>query len=132
MKLKRNRMFGAEVATSALNDIMFFLLLFFLIVSTVANPNVVKLMLPKASTTQSIQTKQITLSIDKDKQFFIDKKQVQFNNLESEIIQASTGIKDPAIIIRADNSLTVQDLVDVLSIGVKLKIKMVLATERKQ
>lgn len=132
MKLRRNRMFGAEVATSALNDIMFFLLLFFLIVATVANPNVIKLMLPKASTAQSVQTKQITLSIDKEKHFYLDKNPVDFSNLESEILKASKGIQDPAIIIRADNSLTVQDLVDILSIGVKLKIKMVLATERQQ
>ena len=49
MKLKRLKRFHVEVATSSLNDIMFFLLLFFLIISTLANPNVLKLMLPQAS-----------------------------------------------------------------------------------
>jgi biopolymer transport protein ExbD len=48
MKLRRKKSFEAEVATSSLNDIMFFLLLFFLIISTIANPNVIKVLLPKA------------------------------------------------------------------------------------
>ncbi|MFZ4800138.1 MAG: biopolymer transporter ExbD, partial [Bacteroidia bacterium] len=46
MKLRRKKRFEAEVATSSLNDIMFFLLLFFLIISTIANPNVIKVLLP--------------------------------------------------------------------------------------
>ena len=131
MKLKRNRRFGAEVATSALNDIMFFLLLFFLIVSTVANPNVVKLMLPKASTAQALSKQQITLSINKDREYFINRKQISYDNIESELLEATKTMSEPTIVVRVDNSLTVQDLVDVLAIGVKMKIKMVLATERK-
>jgi biopolymer transport protein ExbD len=131
MKLKRNRRFGAEVATSALNDIMFFLLLFFLIVATVANPNVVKLLLPKASTTQAINKQQLQLSITKDKEYYLNKRKIDYINLESELLNATKDMPEPTIIIRADNSLTVQDLVDVLATGVKLKIKMVLATQRK-
>jgi biopolymer transport protein ExbD len=130
MKLRRNRRFGAEVATSALNDIMFFLLLFFLILSTVANPNVVKLLLPRASTSQSLHKQQITLSITKDKQYFINKKPVPFENLEAELINACKVVEEPTVIIRADYTLTVQDLVDILSLGTKIKLKMVLATEK--
>ena len=48
MKIQRRKRFAAEVSTASLNDIMFFLLLFFLIISTLANPNVIKIMLPKA------------------------------------------------------------------------------------
>ncbi|HEY0045345.1 MAG TPA: biopolymer transporter ExbD, partial [Flavobacterium sp.] len=48
MAIKRNKRFHAEVATSSLSDIMFFLLLFFLIISTLANPNVIKMTLPKS------------------------------------------------------------------------------------
>jgi biopolymer transport protein ExbD len=104
MKLRRKRKFAAEVATSSLNDIMFFLLLFFLIISTVANPNVIKLMLPKASASQQLSKKQVTLSVD-------DKKQ-------------------PTVVVRFDKALTVQDLVDVLQTGAKLNIKMVMATSK--
>jgi biopolymer transport protein ExbD len=59
---KRGKRATAEVHTSAMNDIMFFLLLFFLIASTVTNPNVIKLMLPKSSSGQSVSKKTITVS----------------------------------------------------------------------
>ena len=58
MNLKRNRKrFEAEVGASSMSDIMFFLMLFFLIVSTLVNPSVIKLMLPKASSAQSFSKK---------------------------------------------------------------------------
>jgi len=132
MRLKRNKRFGAEVATAALNDIMFFLLLFFLILSTVANPNVIKLMLPRASIAQSLQKQQVQLSITKDKEYYINQKQVPFENLESSLLNSCRQIAEPTVIVRADYSLSIQDLVNVLQIGSKLKLKMVLATDKSK
>ncbi|MGE5412325.1 MAG: ExbD/TolR family protein [Clostridiales bacterium] len=131
MKLKQHLGFKPEVATGSLNDIMFFLLLFFLLVATFANPNVIKLLLPKATSTQTLDKKQITLSVTKDKQYYIDKKMVAFTQLEGELAQIKKNIADVTIILRTDNSLTVQDLVEVLEIGNKLQIKMILATQKK-
>ena len=130
MKLRRKNKFAAEVATSSLNDIMFFLLLFFLIISTVANPNVIKLMLPKAASSQQLSKKQVTLSVDDKKQYFIDKKPVDAANLENELKTIMAGIAEPTVVVRFDKSLTVQDLVDVLQTGAKLNIKMVMATSK--
>jgi biopolymer transport protein ExbD len=130
MKLRRKNKFAAEVATSSLNDIMFFLLLFFLIISTVANPNVIKLMLPKAASSQQLSKKQVTLSVDEKKQYYIDKKPVDPANLETELKTVMAGIDEPTVVVRFDKSLTVQDLVDVLQTGAKLNIKMVMATSK--
>ena len=130
MKLRRKNKFAAEVATSSLNDIMFFLLLFFLIISTVANPNVIKLMLPKASASQQLSKKQVTLSVDADKQYFIDKRPVDAQNLEAELKTIMDGIAEPTVVVRFDKTLTVQDLVSVLETGAKLNIKMVMATSK--
>ena len=132
MRLKRNKRFGAEVATSALNDIMFFLLLFFLIISTVANPNVIKLMLPRASIAQSLQKQQVQLSITKDKEYFINQQMVPFESLESTLINTCKQIAEPTVVVRADYSLSIQELVNVLQIGTKLKLKMVLATDKSK
>ena len=55
MAIKRNKRFHPEIPTSSLSDIMFFLFLFFLIISTLANPNVIKLTLPKASSKRNDQ-----------------------------------------------------------------------------
>lgn len=130
MKLRRKNKFAAEVATSSLNDIMFFLLLFFLIISTVANPNVIKLLLPKASSTQQLSKKQVTLSVDAQKQYFIDKRPVAADNLETELQTLMAGIAEPTVVVRFDKSLTVQDLVSVLETGAKLNIRMVMATSK--
>ncbi len=131
MKLKKHMDFKPEVATGSLNDIMFFLLLFFLLVATFANPNVIKLMLPKAHSSQTISKKQITLSITSDRKYYIDKRYIPASMLEGELAKIKSNISDVTIVLRADNSLTVQDLVDVLEIGSRLQVKMILATDKK-
>ena len=131
MKLRKRLEFKPEVATGSLNDIMFFLLLFFLLVATFANPNVIKLLLPKSSSNQTLDKKQITLSITKEKNYFIDKEQIPFNKLEGSLKVIKQKINDVTIVLRTDNSLTIQDLIDVLAIGNKLQIKMILATEKR-
>ncbi|NWJ51568.1 MAG: biopolymer transporter ExbD [Bacteroidetes bacterium] len=129
MNFRKQNKFSAEVSTSAMNDIMFFLMLFFLIISTLLNPNVIKLTLPNSKNNQAIHHKEIVLSITKDLQYFIDNKPVQQTELESVIQQNISKSPDATIILRCDNSLTVQDLVNVLQIGNKLKVKMILATK---
>jgi biopolymer transport protein ExbD len=131
MKIKNPVEFKPEVATASLNDIMFFLLLFFLIIATFANPHVIKLLLPRADSSQTVTKKQITLSINKDKQYFIDDRQISFENVETELTKLSTTIPDVTIVIRAESTLTIQDLVDILQLGSKLHIKMILATEKQ-
>ena len=132
MKLKRQRRFQAEVQTSALNDIMFFLLLFFLIVATMGSPNVIRLMLPKTSeSTNEVNKQPVTLSITADKKYFVDRTQVNFPQLENAIFQATSSMEEPTVVLRAEESLTIQDLVDVMAIGARLKIRMVLATDIK-
>lgn len=131
MKIKRRHQFAAEVATSSLNDIMFFLLLFFLIISTVANPNVIKVLLPKSSESIALNKKTIVLTVTKTKDYYINKKPVPTGQLEQELIKATQGMDQPTVELHIPRDLEIQDLVDVLKIGVKHKIKVVLATEKK-
>jgi biopolymer transport protein ExbD len=131
MPIKRNKRFHAEVATSSLSDIMFFLLLFFLIISTLANPNVIKMTLPKSKTNEKTNKQLITISVTEDKQFFVDKQQVAFENLETTLLSKMTPSKDLTVVVRIPFNMQVQDLVDVLQIGVKNKLKFVIATSPK-
>ena len=131
MNIKRKRHFKPEVSTSSLNDIMFFLLLFFLIVSSLANPNVIKLLLPNSKSAQNLNKQQISISITKDKRYFIDNRQIAFNDLEPLLKSRVRSLQEPTVILRLENSLTVQDLVDVLEIGNRLQVKMVMATNKK-
>jgi biopolymer transport protein ExbD len=131
MSIKRKRRFHAEVATSSLSDIMFFLLLFFLIISTLANPNVIKMTLPKAKANEKTNKQLISLSVTEDKKFYIDKEAVDFENLEAQLMAKIGDDKEQTVVVRIPFNLQVQDLVDVLQIGVKNNLKFVIATSPK-
>jgi len=131
MDIKRKRHFKPEVSTSSLNDIMFFLLLFFLIVSSLANPNVIKLLLPNSKSSQNLNKQQISISITKDKKYFIDNRQINFSDIESLLKSRIISLQEPTVILRLESTLTVQDMVDVLEIGNRLKVKMLIATNKK-
>ncbi len=129
MNLRKKRFHTAEVSTASLNDIMFFLLLFFLIISTLVNPSVIKLTLPNSKQNQTMNKQQITVSVDKDRKFYINNVPVAFEELEVAIQAEVARTQEPTVVLRVDNALSVQDLVDVLQIGDRLKVKMILATK---
>jgi len=136
MNFRKDKSYTAEVYTGSLNDIMFFLLLFFLLVSTMANPSIIKLLLPKSAPAQSVSKQQVAISITKDKHYYVrikgTEEEVPFANLEKVLGEKMKAATDLTIVLRMDNGLTIQDLVDLLQIGNKLKVKMVLATKITQ
>jgi biopolymer transport protein ExbD len=109
---------------------MFFLLLFFLIVSTLSNPNVIKVLLPNSNAAQTLNKQQITLTVTADKKYYINQEEIQFDQLETVFKERLAGIENPTVILRFAKSLNVQDLVDVLELGVRMNLKMVMATEK--
>jgi biopolymer transport protein ExbD len=129
MKLRGRDKFRAEVSTSSLSDIMFFLMLFFLIASTLVNPSVIRLTLPSAKHHQTVTKTEVAVSITKDLRYYINNKEVSFRDLEFELVKAVQNLSDPTIVIRCDNTVPVQSLVDVMEIGNKFKIRMILATK---
>ena len=129
---KRQKRGTVEVHTSALNDIMFFLLLFFLLASAVANPNVVKLFLPRSSSGQSIPQKTINVSITKDLEYYVEKKKVNASDLFQNIEVYQKASPDLTIILYADRSIAIENVIELTDIANKLKIKLVLATETKK
>jgi biopolymer transport protein ExbD len=130
LRKKHNRA-SAEVHTSAMNDIMFFLLLFFLIASTVTNPNVIKLMLPKSSSGQAVSKKTITVSVTQDLRYYVEKKEVPVEALQSTLAGYKTIASELTIVLHVDRTVAIQDVVQVMDIAQKLNIKLVLATEPK-
>lgn len=129
MAIKRNRRFHAEVATSALSDIMFFLLLFFLIISTLANPNVIKVPLPESKGNDKTNKAHVTLTVTQEKKYFVDKLEVAYNDIENVLLQETAKLKDNTVIVRIPFDLQVQDLVDLLQIGMKNNLKVIIATK---
>ena len=132
MNFRRRQKPHVEVHTAALNDIMFFLLLFFLLASAVVNPNVVKLFLPRSSSGQTVPQKTINVSITKDLEYFVEKEQVPFDQLEQKILPYQQANPDLTVILYADRTISIENVVSLTDIANKLRIKLVLATESKK
>ena len=92
------------------------------------NPSVIKLTLPQAKGEQTVAKKMITLTMTADNQYFIDDVPVTFDQIGPTLQQKVAGVEDPSVVLRVDNALSVQDLVNVVDIGTQLKVKMILAT----
>ena len=128
MAIKRNKRFHVEVATSALSDIMFFLLLFFLIISTLANPNVIKVPLPKSDANEKTNKQHVTLTVTADKKYFVDKDEVTRDAIEAKLLAETAELKDETVILRIPKTSEVQELVDLLGLGMKNNLKIIIAT----
>jgi biopolymer transport protein ExbD len=129
MNLRSKNKFRAEINTSSLNDIMFFLMLFFLIASTMVSPSVIKLTLPSSKYNQTVRKTEISISITNTHQYYINNDAVSLENLESELVKRVPDPEKVTVVIRCDKDVPVQELINVLQIGNKLKIKMILATK---
>ncbi|MBI3882926.1 MAG: biopolymer transporter ExbD [Sphingobacteriales bacterium] len=105
MSLRKNKLRDehSEVDTGPLNDILFILLMFFLMISTLANPNVIKMSVPKAKS--DTKTKQsVVVSIDKNKNVYVGSRKIVSDSLESALkkyINEGDSVK-PAVVINAD------------------------------
>jgi biopolymer transport protein ExbD len=107
MNIRRKLRAHSEIHTGPLNDILFILLLFFLIASTLANPNLVKVNNPKGS--KDMKAKQnIIVSIDKNQNFFLGTKPVAPGMIDSllamEISNARKTIDTPSVVVNADTA----------------------------
>jgi biopolymer transport protein ExbD len=131
LNFRRKSKVHSGVEVSALNDIMFFLMLFFLIASTLANPNVIKLLLPQAKAGQTVSKQQYSLTVSKDLEYYInnEKTPLTFDQLEPRLSLIISNSNDVTVVLKVDRAIQVQNLVDILALGSKLKIKMILATQ---
>ena len=119
--------------TGALNDILFILLFFFLIISTMANPNVIKLSIPKAaSDTKSKQT--VVVSIDSLQQYFVGTRLTLKDSLPSAItteVSKSKQDAEPTVVINADKKADAESIVNVMKAARMLKMRSVLAVAKE-
>ena len=130
MNIRRKNRSHGEVHTGPLNDILFILLMFFLIASTLANPNVIKLSNPKAK--GDTKTKQnVVVNIDLKKHYIINGKQVPFEQLKASlqplIMKDSTNA---TVAINADKQVPVDEVVAVMRVARELGARTVLMVDK--
>ncbi|MGN6195496.1 MAG: ExbD/TolR family protein [Ginsengibacter sp.] len=119
---KRFKNDDTELDTGPLNDILFILMFFFLIISTMANPNVIKMNNPRA-TSEAKAKQSVIVSINKNKELFIGQERISFDSLEpvlrSRLPVADSLIK-PAVVINADSLVSWGDIVKIMQVAKKL------------
>lgn len=125
---KKHREEATEVFTDSLNDILFILLMFFLIVATLANPNVVKVGLPRG--TKDVKAKQnIMVSIDKNQQYYIGTTKIESGIFDSllrmEIKKYKAFVDTPTVVINADTTAYYGEVFRIMRIAKKDTAKVV-------
>lgn len=112
---------------SSMTDIVFLLLIFFMLTSTLVSPNALKLLLP-SSKAKTLEKQTISISITKDIQFYINENPVLENTIEQELKFIINNEQEPAIILHTDKSVAIEHIVKVMDIAYRNKYKIVLAT----
>lgn len=111
----------SEVDTGPLNDILFILLMFFLMISTLANPNVIKMSVPKAKS-DTKQKQSVVVSVDKNKNIYVGTRKINSDSLLTELrkyINEGDSVK-PAVVINADAIAEWGEIVKVMKAARKL------------
>ena len=130
MELRGRNKVSPEFNMSSMTDIVFLLLIFFMLTSTIVTTNALDLLLPKAKGKTS-NNQQIAVSIDENLNYYIDRTPVELAQIEPKLENLLAGEEEPAIIIRAEKSVPIDNVVKILDIARRKKYKAVLATQQK-
>ena len=128
MALKSRNKVSPNFNMSSMTDIVFLLLIFFMLTSTLVSPNALKLLLPN-SKAKTLEKQTISISINKELDFYINENQVIESNLENELKAILANQEEPAIILHADKTVDIEHVVKVMDIAYRNKYKIVLATK---
>ncbi|MGE0078845.1 MAG: ExbD/TolR family protein [Bacteroidales bacterium] len=128
MALKRRAKVDPSFSMSSMTDIVFLLLIFFMISSTLVHPNALKLLLPQSNS--QVSAKPITsVSITADHNFYLETVPVTINQLEYLLQQKMKEEEDPTIALHVDRSVPMEDVVKVMNIAKDNRYKLILATQ---
>ncbi len=127
----------AEFSTASFSDLVFLLLIFFMLTSTLVAPNAIKLLLP-ASNSKTMAKQTITVYIDGNYRYYVGEQQVSKYQLQNIIDQVLSGQYEGSVVLRSDKSVPVQYIVNVIdavnTINQKYntKHKVILATQPRE
>ncbi len=131
MALKSRNKVSAVFSMSSMTDIVFLLLIFFMLTSTLVTTNALDLVLPN-STAQTVKKQRVSVSINESLEYFIDKEQVQLQYIESQLIDKLVGQEEKVVVLRVDKTIAIEHAVEIMDIAYRNKFKIVLATQQKK
>jgi biopolymer transport protein ExbD len=124
MKLKGRNKISPEFSMASMTDIVFLLLIFFML--TANSPNALDLLLPKAKG-KSTNTQNVSVTINKDLQYFVNGERINGEYIEIELKKALEGQEKPTVILRAEESVAIKEAVHVMDIANRNNYKVILA-----
>lgn len=124
MKLKGRNKVSPDFSMSSMTDIVFLLLVFFMLTSNA--PNALDLILPKAKG-KSTNTQNVSVSINKNSEYFVNSEKINPEYIEIELKKALAGQDNPTIILRAEESVAIKEAVSVMDIANRNSFKVILA-----
>ena len=130
MDFKTSNKITPNFNMSSMTDIVFLLLIFFMLTSTLVSPNALKLLLPN-SKAKTLEKQTISISITKDISFYINENPVQENTIEKELKLLIKDKKEAGIILHTDRTVAIEHIVKIMDIAYRNKYKIVLATQPK-
>ena len=131
MALRSKNKVSAAFSMSSMTDIVFLLLIFFMLTSTLVTTNALDLILPN-STAQTVKKQRVSVSINENFEYFIDKEAVELKYVEAQLIDKLAGQDEQVVVLRVDKSVPVEYAVEVMDIAYRNKFKIVLATQQKR
>lgn len=132
MALNSRNKVNANFSMSSMTDIVFLLLIFFMLTSTLVTTNALDLVLP-ASTAKTVKKQTLSVSIDKKANYFIEKEKILPQYLESRLVEKfSKEAEQPVLVLRVEKTVPIEHAVNVMDIAYRNNFKIVLATEPKK
>ena len=130
MSLKSKNKVSANFSMSSMTDIVFLLLIFFMLTSTLVSPNALKLLLPN-SKSRTLEKQTISVSITPEIEYYIEDQKFPFDQLEIQLKKLLENEQESAIVLHADKTVDIEFAVKVMDIAYRNKYKIVLATNPK-
>ena len=127
MAIKRGSKVETPFGSASMTDLMFLLIIFFMVTTTLINPNALKLLLPK-SNNQLTEKPYTTVSITGDLKYYVETTPVPFSQLESALKAKMAGMETPTVSLHCDKTVPIDEVVKVMNIAKDNKYKLILAT----
>lgn len=131
MAIRSRNKISPNFNMSSMTDIVFLLLIFFMLTSTLVSPNALKLLLP-SSESKTLAKQTVSVSVTAVNEYYVNRTKVPFEQLENLLLQTIAGKEDPSIILHVEKSLPIEEAVKVMDIASRNRLRMVLATQPKR
>jgi biopolymer transport protein ExbD len=131
MNIKSRKKFSPDFQMASMTDLIFLLLIFFMLTSTLVSVNAMKLILP-TSKNKDVTKQSVAVSIDENLNYYVDQQKVSLGEIKGILQDRLSTIEKPAIVLNVEKTVPIDNVVQVMNIGYELKVDMVLATQQPE